>query len=72
MLLANYKSKRFTKSTDVKKGVFLSVAETIESSLLCCCVGIVQCLCNLLYYVIWRFRVTEPVSNTKKPPKKVK
>lgn len=72
MLLANYKSKRFTKSADVKKGFFLGVEETIESSLLCCCVGIVQCLCNLLHYVIWRFRVTEPVLNTKKPPKKVK
>ena len=41
--------------------VFLGVAETIVSSLLCCGVGIVQCLFNLLYYVIG-------VRNTKKPP----
>ena len=41
-------------------GVFLGVAETIVSSLLCCGVGIVQCLFNLLYYVIG-------VCNTKKP-----
>ena len=42
-------------------GVFLGVAETIVSSLLCCGVGIVQCLFNVLYYVIG-------VRNTKKPP----
>ena len=41
--------------------MFLGVAETIVSSLLCCGVGIVQCLFNLLYYVIG-------VRNTKKPP----
>ena len=41
--------------------VFLGVAETIVCSLLCCGVGIVQCLFNLLYYVIG-------VRNTKKPP----
>ena len=44
------------------KSLFLGVAETIVSSLLCCGVGIVQCLFNLLYYVIG-------VRNTKKPPK---
>ena len=42
-------------------GVFLGVAETIVCQLLCCGVGIVQCLFNLLYYVIG-------VRNTKKPP----
>ena len=41
--------------------VFLGVAETIVGQLLCCGVGIVQCLFNLLYYVIG-------VRNTKKPP----
>ena len=34
-------------------GVFLAVAETIVGSLLCCVVGIVHCLFNLLCYVIW-------------------
>ena len=29
------------------------VVETIVSSLLCCGVGIFQCLFNLLYYVSW-------------------
>ena len=32
---------------------FLGVAQTIVGSLLCCGVGFVQCLFNLLYYVIW-------------------
>ena len=51
------------KNKDPDKRVFLGVAETIVSSLLCCGVGIVQCLFNLLYYVIG-------VRNTKKPPDK--
>ena len=33
--------------------VFLGVAETIVSSLLSCGVGIVECLFNILYYVIF-------------------
>ena len=31
----------------------LGVLETIVGYLLCCVVGIVQCLLNLLFYVIW-------------------
>ena len=50
-----------SKMVSVLSRVFLGVAETIVSSLLCCGVGIVQCLFNLLYYVIG-------VRNTKKPP----
>ena len=46
-----------------EKRVFLGVADTIVCQLLCCGVGIVQCLFNLLYYVIG-------VRNTKKPPEK--
>ena len=36
--------------------VFLGVAETIAGSSLCGSVSIVQCLFNLLYYVIWWWR----------------
>ena len=33
--------------------MFPGFAVTIVGSLLCCGVGIVQCLFSLLYYVIW-------------------
>ena len=33
--------------------MFLGVVENIVGLLLCCVVGIVHCLFNLLYYVIW-------------------
>ena len=35
-------------------GFFLVLRVNIVSSILCCGVGIVPCLFNLLYYVIWR------------------
>ena len=45
-----------------KTWVFLGVAETIIGLLLCCGVDIVQCLFNLLYYVIWwlHLKLTKP------------
>ena len=36
-----------------KKRMFLGVAQTTVGSPVCCGVGIVQCLFDLLYYVIW-------------------
>ena len=33
--------------------MFVGAAEKIVGLLLCCGVGIVQCLFNLFYYVIW-------------------
>ena len=51
----------YVPTTSLETWVFLGVAETIVSSLLCCGVGIVQGLFNLLYYVIG-------VRNNKKPP----
>ena len=39
--------------TKAEKWVFLGVAETIVDSLLCCGGSNVQCLFNLLYYIIW-------------------
>ena len=45
--------RRVKVDTRQKKGVFLGVAENIVGLLLFRGVGIVQCLFNLLYYVIW-------------------
>ena len=45
--------RRAKVDTRRRKGVFLGVAENIVGSLLFCGVGIVQCLFNLLYDVIW-------------------
>lgn len=49
---------------DCWSGVFLRVAETIADSLVCCDVGFVQRLFNLLYCVSWwsftRLRYQEP------------
>ena len=36
-----------------KKRMFLGVAQTTVGSPVCCGVGIVQCLLDLLYYVTW-------------------
>ena len=51
------KNNRIFKSglyhTKAEKWVFLGVAETIAGSLLFCSGSNVQCLFNLLYYIIW-------------------
>ena len=46
-------SLKKTLNGDKLECVFLVVAENFIRSLLCWCVGIVWCLFNLLYYVIW-------------------
>ena len=43
--------------------VFPGFAVTIVGSLLCCGVGIFQCLFSLLYYVIWRLRPSSTPRN---------
>ena len=48
----------------LRYGVFLGVTETIVDLLLCCSVGFVQCLFNLLL----RHLVIGPICNTKKLP----
>ena len=52
-LTGQYHALKVLKYLAPLSWVFLGAAETIVSSLLCCGVGFVECLLNILYHVIF-------------------